>query len=90
MKNSSFLLAWILNTHMHTLSAEHVSSNTDLRGAIHMLKPLHIWEWGREGHLVLWSPVLHTTGGDPTQERAVQQDGAELYSYFYFHHLWPC
>lgn len=89
MKNSSFLLAWLLNRHMHMLSAEHVSSNTDLRGATHMLKPLRIWEWGREGHLVLWLPVLHTTG-DPTQERALQQDGAELYSYFYFHHLWPC
>lgn len=90
MKNSSFLLARILNRHMHTLSVEHVSSNTDLHGAIHMLEPLHIWERGREGHLVLWSPVLHATGGDPTQERTVKQDGAELYSYFSFHHLWPC
>lgn len=33
---------------MHTLSAEHVSSNTDLHGAIHMLEPLHIWERGEE------------------------------------------
>lgn len=90
MKNSSFLLAHILHRHVHILSAEHVSSNTDLCGAIHMLEPLHIWEWGREGHLVLWLPVLHTTGGDPTQERAVQQHGAKLHSYFYFRHLWPC
>lgn len=28
-----------------------------------------IWELGREGHLVLRLPVLHTTGRDPTQER---------------------
>lgn len=35
--NSSFLLARILNRHMHMLSADHVSSNADLRGAIHML-----------------------------------------------------
>lgn len=89
MKNSSFLLARILNRHVRTLSTEHVSSNTDLCGAIHVLEPLHIWEQGREGHLVLWLPVLHTTGRIPTQERAVQQHGAKLYSYFYFHHFWP-
>lgn len=90
MKNSSFLLARILGRHVHTLSAEHVSSNTDLHGAIHMLEPLHIWEQGRGGHGVLCLPVLHTTPGDPTQKRAAQQDGAELHSYFYFHLSWPC
>lgn len=68
-KNSSFLLARILHRHVHTLSAEHVSSSTDLHGAIHMLEPLHIWEQGRGGHWVLCLPALHTTPGDPTQKR---------------------
>lgn len=90
MKNSSFLLAQILDRHVHMLSAEHVSSNTNLHGAIHILEPLHIWEQGRGGHWVLCLPVLHTTPGDPTQKRAAQQDGAELYSYFYFYLSWPC
>lgn len=68
-KNSSFLLARILQRHVHTLSAEHVSSSTDLHGAIHMLEPRHIWEQERGGHWVLCLLALHTTPGDPTLKR---------------------
>lgn len=69
MKNSSFLLAQLLDRHVHTLSAEHVSSSPDLHGAIHM----HIWEQGRGGHWVLCLPALHPTPGDPTLKRAASR-----------------
>lgn len=36
-----------------------------------------MWEQGGAGHWVLRLPASHTTGRDPTQERAVQQHGAE-------------
>lgn len=73
---------------MHILSAEHASSNADLHGAIHVLEPLCTFGSGREKDALFFGHLFYIPLVEIPPKR--EHHGAELYSYFYFHHLWPC